>query len=146
MVLHHGGFPIRKSTDQSPFAAPRSLSQLVTSFVGSWCQGIHLMLFFAWTSFFRFSLSFELLEFLTNVRDIARERFSLHTFSSLHFHFREIVFTLTGKTYFRILKSVLLSVRFYSFFQYTSYSVFNEHFADHSVICFRELALRSLLP
>ena len=41
---------------------------------------------------FRFSLSFELLEFLTNVRDIARERFSLHTFSSLHFHFREIVF------------------------------------------------------
>ena len=34
------------------FAPPRSLSQLVTSFVGSQCQGIHLMLFFAWTSFF----------------------------------------------------------------------------------------------
>ena len=32
------------------FAAPRSLSQLVTSFFGSWCQGIHLMLLFAWTS------------------------------------------------------------------------------------------------
>ena len=36
------------------FAAPRSLSQLVTSFFGSWCQGIHLMLLFAWTSFWIF--------------------------------------------------------------------------------------------
>ena len=50
MVLHHGGFPIRKSADRSLFAAPRGLSQLVTSFIGSWCQGIHLMLLFAWTS------------------------------------------------------------------------------------------------
>ena len=50
MVLHHGGFPIRKSADRSLFAAPRSLSQLVTSFIGSWCQGIHLTLLFAWTS------------------------------------------------------------------------------------------------
>ena len=49
-VLHLRGFPIRKSADRSLFAAPRSLSQLVTSFVGSWCQGIHLMLFLAWTS------------------------------------------------------------------------------------------------
>ena len=31
------------------FAAPRSLSQLITSFIGSWCQGIRLMLLFAWT-------------------------------------------------------------------------------------------------
>ena len=51
MVLHHGSFLIRKSTDRSLFAAPRGLSQLVTSFFGSWCQGIHLMLLFAWTSF-----------------------------------------------------------------------------------------------
>ena len=50
MVLHHGGFPIRKSAGQSLFAAHRSLSQLVTSFIGSWCQGIHLTLLFAWTS------------------------------------------------------------------------------------------------
>ena len=49
MVLHHGGFPIRKSADHGLFAAPRSLSQLVTSFIGSWCQGIHSMLFVAWT-------------------------------------------------------------------------------------------------
>ena len=45
------GFPIRKSPDRSLFAAPRGLSQLVTSFVGSWCQGIRPVLFFAWTSF-----------------------------------------------------------------------------------------------
>ena len=29
------GFPIRKSPDHSSFAAPRSLSQLITSFIGS---------------------------------------------------------------------------------------------------------------
>ena len=49
MTLHHRGFPIRKSADRSLFAAPRSLSQLIASFFGSWCQGIHLMLLFAWT-------------------------------------------------------------------------------------------------
>ena len=43
------GFPIRKSTDQSSFAAPRSLSQLITSFIGSWCQGIPLALLLAWS-------------------------------------------------------------------------------------------------
>ena len=50
MILHHGSSHIRKSADQSLFAAPRGLSQLVTSFIGSWCQGIHSMLLFAWTS------------------------------------------------------------------------------------------------
>ena len=44
------GFPIRKSPDHSSFAAPRSLSQLITSFIGSWCQGIPLALFLAWPS------------------------------------------------------------------------------------------------
>ena len=42
------GFPIRKSPDRSSFAAPRSLSQLITSFIGSWCQGIPLKLLLAW--------------------------------------------------------------------------------------------------
>jgi hypothetical protein len=37
------GFPIRKSTDQSFFAAPRSLSQRSTSFIASQRQGIHRM-------------------------------------------------------------------------------------------------------
>ena len=44
------GFPIRKSPDQSSFATPRSLSQLITSFIGSWCQGIPLALLLAWPS------------------------------------------------------------------------------------------------
>ena len=49
MILHHEGFPIRIPTDRCLFTAPRGLSQLVTSFFGSWCQGIHLMLFVTWT-------------------------------------------------------------------------------------------------
>ena len=35
VILHHMGFPIRISADQGLFAAPRSFSQLVTSFFGS---------------------------------------------------------------------------------------------------------------
>src|SRR6266851_7654448 len=35
------GCPIRTSPDQSLLAAPRVFSQPSTSFIGSWCQGIH---------------------------------------------------------------------------------------------------------
>jgi hypothetical protein len=35
------GFPIRKSPGQSLLAAHRGLSQLATSFIDCWCQGIH---------------------------------------------------------------------------------------------------------
>ena len=35
------GSPIRISPDQSPFPAPRSFSQGITSFIASCCQGIH---------------------------------------------------------------------------------------------------------
>ena len=45
------GSPIRKSTGQRLFAPYRSLSQLVTSFIGSWCLGIHPMLLIAWPTF-----------------------------------------------------------------------------------------------
>jgi hypothetical protein len=39
------GCPIRKSTDHSLFAAPRGLSQLITSFIACSCQGIrHVLL------------------------------------------------------------------------------------------------------
>ena len=38
---------IRKSTDQSVLTAPRSLSQLITSFIGSQCQGIRPALLLA---------------------------------------------------------------------------------------------------
>jgi hypothetical protein len=37
------GCPIRTSTDQSLLAAPRGFSQRATSFIASWCQGIHQM-------------------------------------------------------------------------------------------------------
>ena len=37
------GFPIRKFTDQSLFAAPRDLSQRTTSFIACQHQGIHRM-------------------------------------------------------------------------------------------------------
>ena len=35
------GFPIQRSPDQCLLAAPRSLSQLATSFFAVFCQGIH---------------------------------------------------------------------------------------------------------
>src|SRR3954466_8656064 len=38
------GFPIRRSSDQSSFAAPQGLSQRTTSFIASQRQGIHQML------------------------------------------------------------------------------------------------------
>ena len=47
-ALIYVGFPIRKSADRNVFAVPRSLSQLVTSFFGSWCQGILPVLFLTW--------------------------------------------------------------------------------------------------
>ena len=46
-VLPRPGYPIRKSTGQSVFAAIRSLSQLTTSFIAYWHQGIHHVLFVA---------------------------------------------------------------------------------------------------
>ena len=39
------GCPIRISTDQRLLAAPRGFSQRATSFIASWCQGIHRMPF-----------------------------------------------------------------------------------------------------
>ena len=41
------GFPIQISPDHWIFAPPRSLSQLITSFIGSQCQGIRPAPFFA---------------------------------------------------------------------------------------------------
>ena len=49
-VLHRRGCPIRKSAGQRLFPSHRGLSQVITSFIGSQCQGIHLTLFFAWTA------------------------------------------------------------------------------------------------
>ena len=95
MILHHEGFPIRKSAGRSLFAAHRSLSQLVTSFFGSWCQGIPLVLFFAWTPLyiFRYTLCSRLLELLCI------------TFYSYFFSLAKLCFLFTqfyGKTFFLV--------------------------------------------
>ena len=42
-LLESRGCPIRKFSDQSSFAAPRNISQRITSFIASQCQGIHQM-------------------------------------------------------------------------------------------------------
>ena len=46
-ALPQPGSPIRRSPDQSPFAAPRSFSQLIASFIGTQCPGLHPALLFA---------------------------------------------------------------------------------------------------
>ena len=46
-VLPRSGYPIRTFTGQSVFAAIRDLSQLTTSFIAYWHQGIHDALFVA---------------------------------------------------------------------------------------------------
>ena len=123
MILHHGGFPIRKSADRSLFAAPRSFSQLITSFIGSLCQGIHLMLLFAWTFLFSSSL-FELLEFhkqiMISVINSSVKRFYPFFFWILFPPFGEIVIYPNWKDLWffanLLVKSfVLLSVRFLLF-------------------------------
>lgn len=48
IVSHYVGSPIRKSTDLWLFASTRSLSQLITSFISSWCQVILCALLVAW--------------------------------------------------------------------------------------------------
>ena len=139
MAIHHGGFPIRKSADQSLFAAPRSLSQLVASFFGSWCQGIHLMLLFAWTYLYASSSLYELLEF-HKTNNLFGCQFSVKRFYPFCF---ESFFHLSVKLYFYpnwkdllifanllvLNLCVLLSVRFLLF--NTLYSVFNERNPNH---------------
>ena len=118
MILHHEGFPIRKSADRCLFTAPRSLSQLVTSFFGSWCQGIHLMLFFAWTYFlvlsyplnclsFFWTFSFGLLIILVK-RFIS---FCLNLFSTFRWNCNLPKFGKTYKFYFWSRKNYLREKR-----------------------------------
>ena len=52
------GFPIRISADRWIFASPRRFSQLITSFIGSQCQGIHPALFIAWPFLRMYSVTF----------------------------------------------------------------------------------------
>ena len=93
------------------FTAPRGLSQLVASFVGSWCQGIHLMLFFAWTSFV---FSSYLLLWVSQIIFVLQWKsfFRCFLWSSAISDGLIVVFypILFRKTWFKILKK--LSVRF----------------------------------
>ena len=113
MVLHHECFHIRKSPDRSLFATPRSLSQLVTSFIGSWCQGIHLMLLFAWTSYSWFSF-FWIAWVSLNSLLFFRISFAVKRFYPFHFvklfipPFGETVVLpkFFGKTYSNLIKNM----------------------------------------
>ena len=53
------GFPIRISTGRKIFAPLRSFSQLVTSFIASWCLGILLVLFLTWPLLINISVYFQ---------------------------------------------------------------------------------------
>ena len=106
------------------FAAPRSLSQLVTSFFGSWCQGIHLMLLFAWTSFWISSAV--LLNCLSFIKQFLFFRISFAVKRFYPFHFRKLFFIppfgeivvypnfLERPILISLKICPLLSVRFYS--------------------------------
>ena len=58
-ILIQPGYPIRTFTDRSVFAAPRDLSQLITSFIACWHQGIHHVLLVAF-----YLSNFDILKFL----------------------------------------------------------------------------------
>ena len=129
MILHHVGFPIRKSVGRSLFAAHHSLSQLVTSFIGSWCQGIHLTLLFAWTSCIYPILWFSLncLSFFEHFRSgfywllfAVKKQFtrllhfvlSFHLSVKLYAHFHALFPFSFGKTNISLLDYLSSSVRF----------------------------------
>src|SRR5215831_2224133 len=79
------GFPIRKSADQSFFAAPRGLSQRSTSFVASQRQGIH-----------RTPLR-HLIALIINVHTLGRMYAALFR-RDLHLRRRSLSRTLRGRT------------------------------------------------
>ena len=120
-ILHREGFPIRTPTDRGLFTAPRGFSQLVASFIGSWCQGIRPMLFIAWT--FSSFLVLSCLSFANNC-SVIKYCFAIYekAFSfdcACHLLCGKIVVNTTffGKTNFSFLIYIVLltqlSVRFF---------------------------------
>ena len=73
MISLRRGCPIRISTDQSLLAAPHGFSQRATSFIASWCQGIHRMPFCR--SIFQFSPQTGMIEPTRSVTHHAQEPF-----------------------------------------------------------------------
>ena len=141
---------IRISADLCSFAAPRSFSQLVTSFFGSWCQGIHLMLFFAWTFC---KVSFAVLSIFSWIAWVSEHflfrfvnscekvlSFCLNLFSTFRWNCnlpkleRPIISTLWSR------KKYLSSYLFVSYSSIYFYSVFNEHICDFDLTTQRVLS------
>ena len=103
-------FHIRTSAALRLFAAPRSFSQLITSFFGSWCQGILHVLFFAWPfslALFNNDLSFSL-AILNYVSKLFR--FCCFSVTLLHILYARV---LSEKTWFFL---TLLFIQFSNIF------------------------------
>ena len=109
------GFPIRISAGRWIFAPNRSFSQLVTSFVGSQCQGIPLVLLSAWTSFKSSNL---VLKFVASLH---ANRKSFEVFP-LPFTFVMILFS--ESTCFTERPSIIsISLKIFLFLSYTHFSI-----------------------
>ena len=136
LILHQVCSHIRRSAGRCLFTAHRSLSQLVTSFFGSWCQGIHLTLFFAWTYLFWFSnqIFLNCLSFVNKLGffslRIEKAFCALFVILNLSSTFRwNCTLPFTGKTYLILANLKLNLSSFYLFVLLFNilYSVFNEH-------------------
>ena len=79
-ILIQPGYPIRTFTGRSVFAAHRDLTQLITSFIACWHQGIHHALLVAF-------IFFDILKFLltANVLKALARRLSLLIGSCIFF-------------------------------------------------------------
>ena len=121
MMINHVDCSIRKSADRCSLTAPRSLSQLTTSFFGSQCQGIHSALFIALPfvpgSIFAFSWIFTRCSFLPDLKYLYFLSFHLLTrSSSFAFCFLLFSFQVAFCSIFQeqILKDNFLSSKIYS--------------------------------
>ena len=93
---------IRKSPDHWLCAPTRSLSQLITSFIGSWCQGIHHAPFVAWPLFVYYTLLLrQLRNLLVHIPKVLFttyiSRFLVLSHTKLHNHllFQSFAFNIT---------------------------------------------------
>ena len=114
------GFPIRISAGQWIFAPNRSFSQLVTSFVGSWCQVILPTLLLAWPlSYFLSLFSGSCLNYI-RIRDIVLLDFLWNWSFTLFLLRKNLRFSSLGFVTFcpfwlhvpRFLLSIIVSILF----------------------------------
>jgi hypothetical protein len=82
------GFPIRKFTDQSLFAAPRNLSQRTTSFIASCRLGIHQM---------RLG---HLIALISNAHPSTKRHLPIETGEAIQYHLGEWTLVFLEKTNF----------------------------------------------